>query len=76
MVSEQKKKYLNLLGKRIAIIRNKKGISQSQLSDIVELDVMTISRIERGLINISIFNIYNISKALEVPLKELLDFEI
>ena len=76
MVNEEKKKYLNLLGERLVNYRNQKGISQAQLSDIVELDVMTISRIERGLINISIFNLYNISKALDIPLREFMDFDI
>ncbi len=76
MVNEQKKKYLNILGVRVANFRNQKGISQSQLSDIVELDVMTISRIERGLINISIINAYKISLALDIPLRELIDFDI
>ena len=76
MVNEQKAKYLKIIGERIASFRKEKGISQSQLSDIVELDVMTISRIERGLINISIINSYNISKALGITQKELFDFEI
>ncbi len=76
MVNEQKKKYLKIIGQRVAQFRKKKGISQSQLSDIVELDVMTISRIERGLINISIVNAYNLSKALGITQKELFDFDI
>jgi transcriptional regulator with XRE-family HTH domain len=73
--NEQKKKYLKIIGERVAQFRKQKGISQSQLSDIVELDVMTISRIERGLINISIVNAYNLSKALGITQKELFDFE-
>jgi transcriptional regulator with XRE-family HTH domain len=75
VVNEQKKKYLKIIGERIATFRNLKGISQSQLSDIVELDVMTISRIERGLLNISIINAYKISQALDITQKELFDFE-
>ncbi len=75
MFNEQKKKYLKIIGERVAQFRKQKGISQSQLSDIVELDVMTISRIERGLINISIVNAYNLSKALGITQKELFDFE-
>ena len=75
MVNEHKKKYLKIIGERVAQFRKQKGISQSQLSDIVELDVMTISRIERGLINISIVNSYKLSKALDITQKELFDFE-
>ncbi len=76
MVNEQKKKYLKIIGERVAQFRKKKGFSQSQLSDIVELDVMTISRIERGLLNISIVNAYNLSKALGITQKELFDFDL
>jgi putative transcriptional regulator len=76
VVNEQKKKYLKIIGERVAQFRKKKGFSQSQLSDIVELDVMTISRIERGLLNISIVNAYNLSKALGITQKELFDFDL
>ncbi len=76
MVNEEKKKYLKMLGSRVAQFRKQKGFSQSQLSDIVELDVMTISRIERGLLNISIVNAYNLSKALGITQKELFDFDL
>jgi transcriptional regulator with XRE-family HTH domain len=73
---EKKTKYLKTLGNRIAEFRKNKGFSQSQLSDFVELDVMTISRIERGLLNISVINAFKISEALGISLKELFDFEI
>jgi transcriptional regulator with XRE-family HTH domain len=37
---------------------------------------MTISRIERGLLNISIGNVYKIASALNIHYKELFDFEL
>lgn len=74
MVYAEKDKYLKVFGARISEMRQKKGLSQSQLSDLTELDVMTISRIERGLLNISIVNSYKIALALEVSQKELFDF--
>ena len=57
-------------------IRKAKGFSQETLSFEADLDVMTISRIERGLLNVSIGNVYNIASALNIPYKELFDFEL
>jgi transcriptional regulator with XRE-family HTH domain len=76
VVNEEKDKYLKIFGARINELRLKKGLSQIQLSDLTELDVMTISRIERGLLNISILNSYKIAIALDVTQKELFDFNI
>ena len=76
MVNAEKDKYLKVFGARISEMRQNKGLSQSQLSDLTELDVMTISRIERGLLNISIINSYKIALALEVSQKELFDFNL
>ncbi len=70
----EKEKYLKSFGKHLAELRVSKNLSQAQLSYEVDLDVMTISRIERGLLNISIVNSYKISKALGIDQKALFDF--
>ncbi len=76
MDKSEKEKYLKSFGKHLTQLRLSKNLSQAQLSYEVDLDVMTISRIERGLLNISIVNSYKISKALGVEQKELFDFLI
>jgi transcriptional regulator with XRE-family HTH domain len=70
------KDFLKAFGKHLIIKRKEKGISQETLSFEADLDVMTISRIERGLLNISIGNVYKIASALNIHYKELFDFEL
>ncbi len=74
MINAEKENYLKQFGSNLKKLRLSKNLSQAQLSYIVDLDVMTISRIERGLLNISILNAYKISIALGVTQKELFDF--
>ena len=56
--------------------RKEKGISQETLSFEAGLDVMTISRIERGILNVSIGNACKIALALNIHYKELFNFDI
>jgi transcriptional regulator with XRE-family HTH domain len=70
------KDFLKAFGKNLAVKRKEKGFSQEDLSFEVGLDVMTISRIERGVLNISIDNTYQIAKALGIPYSDLHDFEV
>jgi transcriptional regulator with XRE-family HTH domain len=70
----EKDKYLKESGENLTKLRLSKNLSQAQLSYDTDIDVMTISRIERGLMNVSLINIYKISIALEVEPKNLLDF--
>ena len=63
------------LGKRIKFLRNELGISQEELADKARIDRTYITSVERGKRNISIVNIEKISRALEVTLSKLFDFE-
>ena len=63
-----------LVGKRIKELRNKLGLSQEELSNIVGLDRTYITSVERGRRNISIVNIEKITIALNVTLSEFFDF--
>ncbi len=74
MKKTEKDKYLKESGENLTKLRLSKNLSQAQLSYDTDIDVMTISRIERGLMNVSLINIYKISIALEVEPKNLLDF--
>lgn len=71
MTGEQK--FLDSFGKRLAAIRKRKGITQEKLADLVEVHRTYIGFIEQGKRNPSISNIYKISKALKVSLKELFE---
>lgn len=60
------------LGFRIKEIRQKRKMSQEELSFESELHRTYISDIERGNRNVSIKNIEKIAKALKVSLKEIM----
>jgi len=63
-------------GKNLRKVRESKNMSMQTLADIINIEYSQISRIERGLINTSIGIIYEISKALEIDIKELFNFTI
>ncbi|GAB4250278.1 MAG: hypothetical protein Kow0079_03480 [Vicingaceae bacterium] len=67
--------FLKALGKRIKAIRLEKHLTQEDLGFLCNNHGEQIGRIERGEHNVTICSLLNISKALKVPLKELLDFE-
>jgi len=70
----EKDKFLQVFGKHLADTRREKNFSQEQLAFDADIDLSTISKIERGVLNVSVFNIYKIAKALKVSPKDLLDF--
>ena len=59
------------VGKRIKEIREKKSISQKDLSFSADLDRSYIASEENGQRNISIVNLEKIANALDVTLSEL-----
>ena len=62
-------------GKRIKFLRNQIGISQEELADRAEIDRTYITSVECGKRNISIVNVEKLSKALNVSLSKLFDFD-
>lgn len=72
-----KKEHINdykKLGLSIAYYRKIKGYSQSQLSEKINISRTHMSRIETADCAVSLDIIFDIAKALEIPLKELFDF--
>lgn len=70
-VNSEQQKFLNNFGKRMSEIRRKKGVTQEQLANIVELHRTYIGFIEQGKRNPSIGNVYKIANALDIALKDL-----
>jgi XRE family aerobic/anaerobic benzoate catabolism transcriptional regulator len=64
-----------LLGKRIRSLRRLKDYSQEQLAEKAGISGKYVGEIERGQANISIDVLDNLSKALEISISSLLDFE-
>ena len=61
------------IGQSVRYIRLKKGLSQEELAFKSNLNMNSISTLERGLNNIKIKTLYKISEALEVDVSEILN---
>ncbi|WP_092908870.1 helix-turn-helix domain-containing protein [Algoriella xinjiangensis] len=70
-----KQKLLVSIGKRIQEIRISKNLTQVDLVGKIEgeIDTTNISRIEAGRTNPTIFTLYRIANALEVPLTDIVN---
>jgi transcriptional regulator with XRE-family HTH domain len=64
------------LGKKIREVRKAKGLSQQKLADLSDLELSQINRIELGIINTSVSHIAAICEVLEIPAKQVFDFEL
>ncbi len=64
------------IGARIRDLRKREGLSQEKLALKAEMDRTYIASVESGERNISIVNIYKISTALNISLKEFFSEEI
>jgi transcriptional regulator with XRE-family HTH domain len=62
------------LGKRIAFLRERRGLTQTQLASLINKDFQSISRIENGRTGISAFALKQLADVLEVSLNDMVDF--
>ncbi len=62
-------------GKRLQELRKMRNLTQSQLAELVELEVMTISRIENGTQYPKPENLEKFSKVLKMSIKDFFDFD-
>ena len=65
-----------LLGKKIKEYRKRKGLTQEQLAEAIEIDTVTVSKIETGKNYPTSTNLTKIADILSVHPKDLYDFEI
>ena len=63
-----------MIGARIKEIRTKKGITQEQLSERMEINPKYLSSIERGKENPTLNTLIRLSKSLGVDLSEIFRF--
>lgn len=61
-----------LFGKRIASERKSLGISQDRLAELAKMDRSYLSRIERGLVSVTLEKATDLSLALGFELRDLL----
>jgi transcriptional regulator with XRE-family HTH domain len=61
------------LGRRIVALREKNKLSQTDLCYEAEVDLSTLSRLERGKLNVTLATLCKISSVLKVNVKDLFD---
>lgn len=68
---------LRLLGLTIAYYRKARGLTQSELAETVSISRTHMSNIEapNSKTSISLNKLFDIAEALDVPMKELFDFQ-
>ena len=66
------KVFLQTLGKRIALLRKQRKLSQEEFAEVSGKMINTISNIERGLADPKITTLVSLANALNVPVQDLL----
>jgi transcriptional regulator with XRE-family HTH domain len=62
---------IKAFGSRLRDVRKRSGLSQEDLANAADLELSQISRIERGVINTSLSQIFQIARALNMHPKDL-----
>ena len=62
------------IGQRIIELRTQKGWSQSDLARACNKDRQAIEKLENGKVNPTLYSLWEVSQALGVSLKKLVDF--
>jgi DNA-binding XRE family transcriptional regulator len=65
---------IKAFGTHLRRLREKEEMSQQQLADTADVAKITIQRIENAKYSATLDMLITLSKALKIPLKELLDF--
>lgn len=69
------KPYLVALGKNLKELREKKGLSQEELTWMTGASKNQVTDIECGRINPTVSTLYALAKALDIEPKEILNFK-
>ena len=67
---------LKAFGKKMRALREARNLSQEALAWKADSELSQISRMERGIVNAGLSQIFKIAAALGVHPKELFDFEM
>ena len=63
-------------GANLRRLRKARGLTQQDLAFAADIELSQISRIERGVINTSISQVFVLADALQLPPKLLFEFEL
>jgi len=73
-MDKSKDTFLKNLGRRITFLRESNGISQSELALRCDKDRQSINRLEKGLVNPSIYYLKQVADALTISVSQIMDF--
>lgn len=66
---------LKSFGRRLRVLRRERGLSQEELAWKADSELSQISRMERGIVNAGLSQVFKIAEALNVHPRELFDFK-
>lgn len=75
MIGVRDQELIQKFGNRLRDLRKEKDLSQEKLANLSNVTINQISRIERGEINPTLSTLGVIAAAMEVSLKDLLNFD-
>jgi len=75
MTKHSYNKALKKFGEHLSELRKKKNLSLRDLSYACDIDNSKISKIEKGMINITLSTAIQLANALEISLSELMEFD-
>lgn len=67
-----KKEFLKNIGKNIQNVRKEKGYTQETFAELMNVSWSYVSKIECGILNLSLGKIYDIAEFLKIDVKKLL----
>ena len=71
----EKKKLLKIIGKNIQSERQAKGLTQESFAELMGVSWSYVSKIESGIINLSLGKILEIANHLKIDISKLLKIE-
>jgi transcriptional regulator with XRE-family HTH domain len=71
-----KEAFLIKLGARISTLRKSQKMKQAELAALCDIETPNLRRIEAGRTNPTALTCLKISQALNIPLKDIFDFEL
>jgi transcriptional regulator with XRE-family HTH domain len=75
-LNDLKESVPKLVGNRIKFLREDKGLTQTELAELVGKDRQYLYKIEKGKVTPNIVTLSVLAIALEISIKDLFDFKI
>lgn len=71
--TDEQKELLSVIGSVVRALREEAGLTQSEVGQLIDSDDKYMSRVERGLVNVSATKLIQLADVLGVPTGALLD---